>query len=279
MAPLILTDRAVISVRGADAPAFLQSLLSADCEALISGDACPAALLTPQGKILFDMIVFRDESGFLVDCRSQFVDALAKRLSFYRLRSKVEICLQESFQVVWLPPPVAPAGEFSDDPRSAELGSRGLSNNCSGKDGSSAYHQLRVALGIAEAGLDYDPDAVFAHEANLDILSGVSFSKGCFIGQEVVSRMHHRGTVRKRFLPCEVEGDIPQTGTPVNVGERTIGTIGSSAGRQVLSLLRLDHLEAALSSKTPILAGGAILTPRIPDWLRGEIPNLLRQSA
>ncbi len=278
MAPLILADRAVITVRGADAPAFLQSLVSADIGALRDAAARPAALLTPQGKVLFDMIVSSDDDGFFIDCRAELADDLAKRLSFYRLHSKVEIGRDGALRIVWAPPAQTPHDTPSPDPRSAELGSRGLSRGPFGEDGTLAYHDLRVAAGIAEAGIDYDPDTVFAHEANLDVLSGVSFTKGCFIGQEVVSRMHHRGTARKRFLPCSIEGDVPEKGTSVSAGERTIGTISSSAGGRLLALLRLDHLDTAIGNATPILAAGARLTPRIPGWLDAAIPDLMRQS-
>ena len=218
MTPLILADRAVISARGADAAAFLQSLVSADIDALASGEASSAALLTPQGKVLFDMLIYRDDERFLIDCHADMADDLAKRLSFYRLRSKVEICREPSARATWLPPSPMPEGALSPDPRSTELGSRGLSHNSTAKDGASAYHRVRVATGVAEAGIDYGPDSVFAHEANLDILSGISFTKGCFIGQEVVSRMHHRGTARKRFLPCTIDGDVPEKGASVSAG-------------------------------------------------------------
>ena len=279
MVPLILVDRAVISVGGAEATSFLQSLVSADIEALLPGRAVSAALLTPQGKILFDMIVFRSEDRFLIDCRSEIAEELSKRLSFYRLRSEVQIRPQEAFKVVWLPPAADQNDALFVDPRSAQLGSRALSHNPAGEDGALAYHRQRIAAGIAEAGIDYEPDSVFAHEANLDLLSGISFSKGCFIGQEVVSRMHHRGTARKRFLPCTIDGDIPHKDVLVNAGARKIGTVGSSASGLVLALLRLDHLEDALRSRTPILANGAELTPRIPSWLSAAMPDLLRRSA
>jgi len=270
----VLSDRSVIAAAGDDATAFLQSLVTADLAARPDRVCRPAALLTPQGKILFDMLLVRDAAGWLIDCRADMAEALERRLSFYRLRARVGLARRDDLAVVWSPPGAAadgPPDTMQSDGRTAALGQRGYaapaSGTAAGGDAAPAYHALRVAAGVAEAGLDYAPDSVFPHEAGLDLLSGVSFAKGCFIGQEVVSRMHHRATVRKRFLPCALDGEAPAPGTPVLAGERRIGTAGSSAGGMALALLRLDHLEAAAAAGTPLTAAGTEIRPRLPDWL------------
>jgi len=279
MAAMSLADRAAIRILADDGAAFLQGLLTADVTALAPGGSAPAALLTPQGKVLFDMVLSRCEQSFWIDCRAGDAEDLAGRLSFYRLRASVDIEPAPDIHIVWSPPGAPEPDGLTPDPRHRALGLRGLSLESPASDGSAAYHALRIAAGIAEAGIDYDRDTVFPHEANLDLLGGISFTKGCFIGQEVVSRMHHRGTARKRFLPCAVEGDLPAKGTPVTAGERTIGAVGSSAAASALALLRLDRLEAAHRARIPLMAADARLRPRIPGWAAGAAGDLARELA
>ena len=271
MAVMRLEDRAVLRVSGEDAGPFLQGLLTADIPSLTAGTARPAALLTPQGKVLFDMLIVPTGDAILLDCRSHAREALATRLSFYRLRAKVEIAPADDAAVLWSPEADPNAPGLTPDPRHAALGQRAWAPAVDLKPGAADYHRARVAAGIAEAGADFEPDSVFPHEANYDALAGVSFTKGCFIGQEVVSRMEHRGTARKRFLPCKIDGPLPERGAPVTSDARTVGQTGSAAGGHALALLRLDSTTEAIATGTPLLAGAARLTPRIPDWLDATV--------
>ena len=127
------------------------------------------------------------------------------------------------------------------------------------------YHAHRIALGVPEGGKDYVLGDTFPHEADLDQLNGVSFSKGCFVGQEVVSRMQNRASVRKRVVP--IEGDAPLTsGAEIKVGEAAIGTVGSVAGKQALALVRLDRAAEAKAKGQVLTADGVPVTLRKPDW-------------
>lgn len=261
-----LKDRALLRVSGDDAATFLHGLVTADIELI--GEEKPGfgALLAPQGKILFEFIIHRRGDAFLLDCPAETIDGLVKRLGFYRLRAKIEFegpC--PDFVVV----ADDGADELAPDPRSPELGGRGIiaSDAAPDEDGTDDYHGRRIALGIAECGRDYSGGEIFPHEASFDRIAGVSLVKGCYVGQEVVSRMHHRGTARKRFLPCRLEGDAAPVGTKVTLGGRSVGVTGSAAKGIQLALLRLDRIATALEGDTPLLAKEAVLRPSLPDDL------------
>lgn len=269
-----LADRGVVRVAGADAAKLLDNIITSDMELLASQDALHAALLTPQGKILFEFFVVKDGGdGFLLETARDRTADLAKRLTLYRLRAKVEIAdVSAAHRVLahWGSPAaasVASAVTYAD-PRLAALGWRSImpaGSDAVAGAGADAYHARRIALGVPEAGKDYALGDTFPHEADLDQLGGVSFTKGCFVGQEVVSRMQHRGTARKRIVP--VEGAAPLTaGAEVMAGKVTIGRIGSVAGVHGLALLRLDRAADAKAKGEAVTAAGVALTLRRPGW-------------
>ncbi|MFO0990663.1 MAG: folate-binding protein [Hyphomicrobiales bacterium] len=249
----ILPGRSVLAVAGADAGGFLQGLVTSDVEGLAPGMAGYAALLTPQGKILFDFPLQRQDDGFLIDCATSQREALVKRLGFYKLRAKVAITPREDLKVVVAE---APAPGLFADPRLVALGYRGYSTGDFAE--AATYEARRIALGIADSEADIGSSELFPHEANLDQLNGLSFSKGCYVGQEVVSRMEHRGTARTRILPLKLDGAAPAKGTPILAGVKQIGTLLSSAGDRALGLLRLDRLADAAA------AGDRLLTDSVP---------------
>jgi tRNA-modifying protein YgfZ len=280
----LLADRGVVRVRGEDAGKLLQDVITNDMALLDSQPALHAALLTPQGKMLLEFFVTRSESdgGFLLETARERTGDLVKRLSLYRLRAKATIDEAADLAV---------AATFGDnagaedgivgfpDPRLAALGRRLLApretlervvearvqDGTADRVGAEEYHAYRVGLGVPEAGLDYALGDTFPHEADLDQLNGVSFSKGCFVGQEVVSRMQHRGSQRKRVVP--VEGDAPlASGSEVRAGAVAIGAVGSVAGRQGLALVRLDRAAEAVAKGEALTAGGVRLTLRRPEW-------------
>lgn len=260
-----LPARAVIAVQGPDAGHFLQNLLTADVEHLEPGSATYAALLSPQGKILFDMLVVRAEDGFLIDCAQSMAAGMVQRLSMYKLRAKVEIALRPDLSVSVSP--VAAAGFFAD-PRTPEIGWRGI-GPAAGPE-AQGYDAARIALGLADSEADIGSGEVFPHEANLDQLGGVNFRKGCYVGQEVVSRMEHRGTARSRILPVTLDGEAPPKGTEIRAGEKQVGTLLSSSGNVALALLRLDRLAEA---GEPLRTGGVTVTVRKPQWARYDVPG------
>ena len=263
----MLEDRGVVSVSGEDATGFLQGLLTNDVERLGPGEARYGALLTPQGKILFDMIAVRapgEEPSYLIDCAAAQAADLAKRLGFYKLRAKVTIVDQSAGRAVaafWgeMPPRIDDGLLFAD-PRDPRLGWRAILPRpvtaAVGLEHVDEYEGLRIAVGAPKGGLDFAYADAFPHDANLDLLHGVDFDKGCYVGQEVVSRMKHRGTARKRVARVKLAGPAPAPGTPVLDRELAVGALGSSSGREALALLRLDRAEEAKAAGRALSAGG-----------------------
>ncbi|WP_421693474.1 YgfZ/GcvT domain-containing protein [Aestuariivirga sp.] len=260
----LLPGRAVLAVTGPEAGHFLHNLLTADIERLSEGEAAYSALLSPQGKILFDMLVRRQGDGYLIDCAAAQSLELLKRLGFYKLRAKVEIAARDDLAVAVSPVEI-PSGY--QDPRTAAIGWRSMGDGAQSE--AKGYDSARLALGLAE-GEELASGGFFPHEANLDQLGGVSFAKGCYVGQEVVSRMEHRGLARSRILPVHTSRpDLPK-GTEIRAGEKLIGTIVSSAGETALALIRLDRLAEA---DAPLAADGVAVTVLKPDWARYDVPG------
>jgi folate-binding protein YgfZ len=264
----MLEDRGVVSVSGEDATGFLQGLLTNDVERLGPCEARYGALLTPQGKILFDMIVARapgdGEPSYLIDCAAAQAADLAKRLGFYKLRAKVAIADESADRAVaafWGEmPPGIDDGLLYADPRDPRLGWRAILPRpvatAVGLEHVNEYEGLRIAVGAPKGGVDFAYADAFPHDANLDLLHGVDFDKGCYVGQEVVSRMKHRGTARKRVARVKLAGPAPAPGTPVLDRELAVGALGSSSGREALALLRLDRAEEAKAAGRTLSAGG-----------------------
>ena len=281
----LLTDRAIVQVDGSDGEKFLQQLVTNDVELGASRGSVFAALLTPQGKVLFDFFVMRHGGSYLLDVAADKAAELAKRLQMYRLRARVDITDASdryAVEAVWNDHPQdlghAEAIADSVDPRLHILGKRGywgpgVASDLTKEVGAEAnatpadYHAHRIALGVPEGGKDYAFGEVFPHEANFDLLHGISFTKGCFVGQEVVSRMQHRGTARKRIVI--VEGDAPlQSGAQINAGPAAIGTIGSVAGTRGLALVRLDRAEEAKAKDEGLTVNGANVMVRLPAYMK-----------
>jgi tRNA-modifying protein YgfZ len=274
-----LPRRGVVAISGADAETFLNDLITAD---MPKADAAAfGALLTPQGKILFDAIVFRDGDRFLFDLPRSLVTDFVKRLGFYRLRAKVEIADvsdQKIAVAAWANGAPILDGPVAADPRLAALGYRAIvpAGADMAPDFSEAiaadYDAHRISLGIPEGGIDFAFGDAFPHDADMDQLGGVDFKKGCYVGQEVVSRMEHRGTARRRFVLAAGSGPLPAPGTPIVAGERALGTLGSSADQNAVALVRLDRAKEAVDSGNVISAAGVPLTLTIPPWAKFTWP-------
>lgn len=265
-----LPDRGVVRVAGEDAGALLQGLLTNDLDGLTPGHARFAGLLTPQGKILFDVLVVATPSALLLDGPRALAPDLAKRLTFYRLRAKADIADVSATHAVFVGwgDAMAPAGAVAD-PRHPALGWRAIVEGQPplGDADPHRYQAYRIALGVPEGGADYAWGDTFPHEALYDRLAGVSFTKGCYVGQEIVSRMQHRGTARKRILQVRSATPMPPPGTPVTAGEATIGVLGSNDGAgTALAMLRVDRAIESRNSGTPLRAGACDLAVDIPAW-------------
>jgi tRNA-modifying protein YgfZ len=276
----VLPARAVLGLEGGDARDFLHSLLTCDVQSLQAGQGAYGALLTPQGKILFDMFTLATETGFLLDAAAGSADDLVKRLTMYRLRRKIEIAPKPDLAVaaIWgsdEPPGVEGARVFRD-PRAAGLGYRATGPERALEAAATAdadqYDAHRMALGIADSERDIGSGRMFPHEANLDQLHGVSFTKGCFVGQEVVSRMEHRGTARSRIVPVRFDGPQPPPETVVTAGGRGLGRILSGHDGRGLALIRLDRAAAASAAGEPLVAGDTGLSLEKPEWARYAVP-------
>jgi len=273
----ILKDRAVARIAGPDAVHFLDNLLTARTPA--PGEARYAALLTPQGKIVADMIVLATEGGFRLDVPRPAAADLLKRLQLYRLRAKVEIGLLDDLAVAVAWGGASPLVDTLayDDPRLPALGRRFLLPAAEAAQinmvPEAQWQAHRVALGVPEGGADFLYGDAFPHEADMDQLGGIDFDKGCYVGQEIVSRMQHRGTARTRVIPFALCGPPPAEGTPITAGGKSIGRIGSGVDGRALALVRLDRLEEARAGGHVIEAEGAALVPERPGWARFPIPG------
>jgi folate-binding protein YgfZ len=270
MKAALLDDRRVIRVSGPDAAHFLHNVVTGKIEGLEPGAAAYAALLAPQGKILADFLILATDDGFLIDTPATVAGDLIRRLKLYRLRAKAEIEEMPGLAVAtYWDTTTPPAGAFAD-PRLAALGFRAFGPADaalpSGAVAATDWHAHRIALGVPEGGRDFAFGDAFPHEADMDRLGGVDFKKGCYIGQEVVSRMQHRATVRSRVVPVAIEGPAPAAGSEIRAGERPLGTMGSSAGDRGLAMLRLDRAAEAMAAGQPLQAGAATLTPHDPPW-------------
>jgi folate-binding protein YgfZ len=290
MKAALLSDRGVVKVTGDDAGKFLNGLVTIDVAKVTPAQAAFGALLTPQGKIIVDFILTAaapaDSGGFLLDCPRALAPMLAERLSFYKLRAKVTVeDLSASLAVVaiWNDLGSTEAGLCYRDPRLAELGTRCILPSESAADVAAdigaklveprEYEAHRIALGVPRGGIDFIYGDAFPHETDMDQLKGVDFNKGCFIGQEVVSRIEHRSTARTRVIPVTFHGPPPDPGELVMAAEKNVGTMGSGVIGHGLAALRLDRVEDALASATPLVAGGITLHLVKPRWARFTFPG------
>ncbi len=282
-----LADRGVIKVSGGDAEKFLQNLVTCDLDHIPPEGARWGALLTPQGKIISDFMVVRlgvdDGGGFLLDAPAALAGDLARKLGFYKLRAAVAVeDASADLAVVagWdgAARPGADAALAFDDPRLDGLGWRGIvpAAEADGMADASAdgWHAHRISLGVPEGGRDWVFGDTFPHEAGMDQLAGVDFDKGCFVGQEVVSRMQHRGTARTRAVPVVfTDGIVAEGGAEVTAGERSLGRMGSGAAGRGIAMIRLDRAADALAAGERILAGNLPVTLEKPRWARFAFPG------
>jgi folate-binding protein YgfZ len=285
MKAAFVPDRGVIKVSGADARGFLNNLVTSELGQLKPGVGRFGALLTPQGKIIADFLVTEapddDGGGFLIDCAGALAQPLADKLGFYRLRAKVVVeNLSDRLGVlaVWDGEPMTKPGPAFPDPRDARLGWRilvpaQLAQKAAALIGAEMvdvadYDAHRIACGVPRGGIDFSYGDAFPHETNMDRLHGVDFDKGCYVGQEVVSRMQHRGTARTRIVRLALDGARPEAGVEIRAGDKPVGTMGSSVDGAGLALIRLDRAADAQDAALPLMAGGVVVRLAEPGELR-----------
>jgi folate-binding protein YgfZ len=289
MQAALLPDRGVVKVVGEEARKFLNGLVTADIDAVDPAHARFTALLTPQGKIIVDFILAEaepaDGGGFFLDCPRALAPALVERLNFYKLRAKVineDLSAVLGVMAIW-PGATTEYGLCYADPRLPALGTRcmlppHLAAEAAADLGATLtdaaqYHAHRIGLGVPQGGLDFIYGDAFPHETDMDQLHGVDFDKGCFVGQEVVSRIEHRGTARTRIVPIAYAEFSPDPGIPVTAGDKAVGTLGSTARGQGLAMLRLDRAAEAIAAGIPLTAGGIEIKLAKPSWAQFAFPG------
>jgi hypothetical protein len=252
-----LASRAVIAVSGPDWRSFLQGLLTQDVETLAPGELRFSGLLTPQGKLLYDLFVAGTEDGALLDVAAEHRAAILQRLTMYRLRAKVT--LEASDRPVLAVFGDGVSGPYVD-PRLPGLGARAYDDRPSNAD-EDAYEAHRLALGVPGPA-DWGSETTYPIEADFDLMAGIDFKKGCFVGQETTSRMKRRGVIKNRMLPITFDGPAPAFGTEVLAGELRAGEVLSGRDGRALALLRLDRIEGA-----DLTADGRPVRVDRPAWL------------
>jgi tRNA-modifying protein YgfZ len=290
MQAALLPDRGVVKVTGDSACTWLGNLVTSDMGRVTPSAPRFGALLTPQGKIVADFIIAEAEpsegGGFFLDCARALAPELMQRLNRYKLRVKVmveDISEVLGVMAVWGGTPKARYGLTYPDPRLPALGTRcmlapqraGEAAKAMGATlaDASAYEAHRIALGVPRGGLDFAYGDAFPHETDMDQLGGVDFDKGCYVGQEVVSRVEHRASARSRVVPVAYDAAAPESGAAVMAGEKQVGTIGSTAQGRGLALLRLDRVADALAAGVPLVSGGVPIRLVKPDWARFAWPG------
>ena len=279
----LLVNRGLISVSGPDAVSFLDNLLTVSVDGLQSGEARYGALLTPQGKMIADGLIVARGDGFLIDCPRVLAADFSRRLGFYKLRANVDVVNGSDDLAVlaaWADDgaPLQGVVRFTD-PRLAALGDRIVVQSDKVPDlraPEADYHAHRIALGVPEGGHDFIYGDTFPHEADMDQLNGVDFKKGCFVGQEVVSRMQHRGTARTRCVPLRfADGAKVPEGTEALAGQKPCGRIGSSLESGLaIGLLRLDRVADAIAAGEALTADGHVFVVERRDWMTFEVAGI-----
>ena len=253
----VLPDRAVIEVAGPEAATFLQGLITNDITKAAQAQAIYAALLTPQGKIIYDFLIAPTGDGFLLDCARAHAADLAARLKKYKLRAKVTIAERSDIAVI------ASSNRIDGalaDPRLPALGFRAYQTSTTITDDAAGYHSHRIAQGVPDSS-DIAPETHFPLDCNFEELHGVDFAKGCYVGQELTARMKHRATARRRILPVSAPS-LPPAGTPLTIGTTDIGEMMGSVGSNGLAIVRLDRLGNA----TEATASGAAIRIARPSY-------------
>jgi hypothetical protein len=266
-----LSSRALIRVSGADWRGFLQGLLTQDVETLAENEARFAALLTPQGRLLYDLFVVGAAEGCLLDVAAEHRQALISRLSMYRLRAKVEISADPSGVAALFPARHEDLAGWVVDPRLASLGLRGYGAEPppdAEPAAEAAYDAWRLMQGVPGPA-DWGVEKTYPIEANFDLLGGIDFKKGCFVGQETTSRMKRRGQIKTRMAPITFSGAVLRPGAEILAGDRRAGEVLSGAHGRAMALVRLDRIEGA-----DLSADGVDVRIERPAWLAGDLKPL-----
>ena len=277
----IAEDRAVLRIAGADRIDFLQGIVSNDVAKAGKNRGVWAAFLTPQGKYLHDFFLAADGASILLDCEKARSADLHKRLRRYTLRSDARVEAAEDLVVALASPEAAPAcgaAACFPDPRHRDAGYRAIGNRNSVEETMAAaglapsdpldWDRRRLALGLPDGARDMEIERSTLAEGNLDLLGGIDWEKGCWMGQEVTARMHYRGLAKRRLTPMRVDGPIPAPGATVERDGVSVGECRSSTGDLVMVLARTDAID---ETETGLRCGETHLHPAPPEWLKSAL--------
>ncbi len=275
MTCVALKDRALVRIAGEDAETLLQDVISCDVDGLQAGLARQGALLTPQGKILFEFLISRSgDDGFLLDLRSETADGFIQRMTLYKLRAKATIEKVEGLTVYACWDGKPEEGSLVDERFVGDAPVyRAYGESCAETGTLEHYELLRIEAGVPEAVCDFELSSAFPHDVLMDLNNGISRDKGCYVGQEVVSRMQHRGTARRRVVQVSADCPLPASGSSIEAEGRPIGQLGTVVGNQALALVRTDRVAAALDKDQQISAGGVELRLTLPAWTGLQFPT------
>ncbi|WP_295811836.1 folate-binding protein YgfZ [uncultured Nitratireductor sp.] len=274
-----LENRALFQLRGPEAEHFLQNVITTDLSALEDGECLPGALLTPQGKILFDFLISRaGDNALQIECRTDIAADLVKRLRLYKLRAKADFSEieQRAIAISWeidsAPSDLHTTPLDRRFPKSVSV-RRHYADAPVADSGEESWNGLRIANAVAESGSDFELGEAFPHDVLYDQNGGVGLRKGCFVGQEVVSRMQHRGTARRRLLIASGADALPPAGTELRAAGKPLGSLGTVSGRNALAIVRIDRVKDAMDADTPITAKDIAVTLAIPNWASFTFPE------
>lgn len=283
---LAINDRSIIEITGPDAAHFLERLITTDVEKLNVNELLPGALLSPQGKVLFDFLIGKLANGFFIDIADQLAETFAKRLKLYKLRSDVEISesIKQVTTISWENDSVASQNDsgfidkrFPDNEKVIRRYDKNSSPTAISEAALKQWDLLRIQYAIPESGKDFALNDVFPHDINFDQLGAISYKKGCYVGQEIVSRMHHRGTARRRTLIAEAEQNLPSSGA-IEANGKTIGELGTVIDRQALALVRIDRAKAAMDNGIALTVNNIPLTLRIAPNMQYDFPENISEG-
>lgn len=267
-----LLERGILALHGLDRQNFLQSLISQDIQLCRPQYPLYAGFLNPQGKFLHDMIIFDCGDHFLIDCEGSRVDDLLRRLTTYKLRANISIKNVTDDYTVWASWGEAPTitQDYLLDPRLKELGYRKIASKSDTPSppyaSFSEYDLHRLSLAIPDGSRDMIIDKSNLLEGNFDLLNGINWHKGCYIGQELTARLHYRNLLKKRLYPVVLEGPPVESGADLLFEDEVIGTMRSSFQNRGLALLTIEKANAAVQSKSPLHCKGTALIPSEPFW-------------
>ncbi len=261
----VLPHRGVLRISGDDCATFLQGLISNDIGLCTPEQPIYAALLTPQGKFLHDLFIYNAGDSYLIDCEAARIDDLMQRLTTYKLRAKIALeNVSKTLEVV------VSLGDTTDlpDPRLKELGSRAIVTKGSNTNSDfTTYDKHRLNLGITDGSRDMIIGKSTLSDGNFDLLHGINWTKGCYVGQELTARMHHRALVKKRMFPVKISGSAPAAGTIIFYNGAEIGEMRSSANDIGLALLNIEACQNLVAKTEAILGSGFQLTPYHLPWM------------